>query len=65
MDRGEIVAMGLTVEVEAGAFENCVQINDSTPLDPGAEDVKLFCHGVGNVIDEDLELVEWTDPAAP
>jgi hypothetical protein len=65
MDRGEVVAMDLTVETEAGTFTDCVQINDSSPLDPGAEDIKVYCPGIGNVIDEDLELVEFTDPSAP
>jgi len=63
MDRGEIVAMGLTVETEAGTFENCIQINDTNPLDAeGGEDVKMFCKGIGNVVDEDLELVQYTLP---
>jgi hypothetical protein len=62
MDRGEIIAMGLTAETPAGTFDDCIQINDSSPLDPGAEDVKIFCHGIGNVVDEDLELVEYTIP---
>jgi len=62
MDRGEVVAIGLSVETEAGTFEDCVQINDSSPFDPGEEDVKLFCPGIGNVVDEDLELVSYTLP---
>jgi hypothetical protein len=65
MDRGEIKEMGLTVETEAGTFTDCIRIVDSSPLDPGEEDEKLFCPGVGNVVDEELELVEYTDPSAP
>jgi hypothetical protein len=64
MDRGEIVEMGLDVETEAGTFSDCVLIVDTSPFDPGSEDEKVFCPGIGNVIDEELELVSYTDPSA-
>lgn len=63
MDRAEHVAEGLEVETEAGAFEGCIRVLDSSPLDPGEEDEKVYCPGIGIVIDEDLELVEFTDPS--
>jgi hypothetical protein len=62
MDRAEHTAMGLTVETEAGTFEDCAEVMDSSPLDPGSEDRKVYCAGVGLVADEDLELVEFTLP---
>jgi hypothetical protein len=62
MDRAEHTAMGLTVETEAGIFEDCAEILDSSPFDPGSEDRKVYCPGIGLVIDEDLELVEYTMP---
>jgi hypothetical protein len=59
LDRAERVAMGLEIETEAGVFEGCVEIEDSSALDPSAGDQKLYCPGVGLVVDEDVELVEF------
>jgi hypothetical protein len=60
-DRGENVAMGLDVDVEAGHFSRCVQVLDTDPLDPGSSgDLKTYCPGVGLTIDEDLELTEFS-----
>ncbi len=62
VDRGENVAMGLTVTTEAGTFENCVKVIDTNPAEGICKkkkgDVKIYCPGVGLVIDEELELVE-------
>jgi hypothetical protein len=58
LDRAEHVAEGLEVETEAGDFEGCVEVTESSPLEPGAESTKVYCPGVGLVIDNDLELVE-------
>jgi hypothetical protein len=57
MDRAEHVAMGLEIEVPAGEFENCVEVEETTPLDPDEEGSKTYCPGTGLVIDEELELV--------
>ncbi len=60
LDRGENVAMELTVETEAGTFDHCVMVIDTNALNPEAEgDEKVYCPGIGNVVDEDLELVEY------
>ncbi len=59
LDRGRNVAMGLEVETGVGTFTDCVGVLDSSALDPGAEgDLKVYCPGVGIVIDEVLLLVE-------
>jgi hypothetical protein len=55
LDRAEHVGVDLEVEVPAGAFDDCVKVKETTPLEPGA-DFKTYCPGVGLVIDEDLEL---------
>ncbi|MDH3403100.1 MAG: hypothetical protein OES32_13710 [Acidobacteriota bacterium] len=59
LDRAKHVAMDLDVETEAGEFSGCVAVLDSTPFEPGAEDLKVYCPGVGLVIDADFELVEY------
>jgi hypothetical protein len=58
LDRAEHTAEGLAVDTEAGNFKGCVEVTETTPLDPGAESVKVYCPGVGLVMDGDLELVD-------
>jgi hypothetical protein len=56
-DRAEHTAMGLEVEVPAGVFRGCVEVTETTPLEPGEESFKTYCPAVGLVRDEDLELI--------
>jgi hypothetical protein len=60
LDRAEHVAMGLTVTVPAGTFEDCVEVVETTPLDASAESTKRYCPGIGLVFDDGVELVEFT-----
>jgi hypothetical protein len=59
LDRAEHIAMGLEVTVPAGTFTDCVQVIETTPLEPGSESEKIYCPGVGLVMDNVLELVEY------
>ena len=56
-DRGEHTSMGFEVDVPAGHFKNCVEVTETSPLEPGDESLKTYCPGVGMVRDEDLELI--------
>jgi hypothetical protein len=58
MDRAEHVEMGLTVDTLAGTFEKCVRVVETTPLEPG-ESEKIYCPGIGLVVDDVLVLVEF------
>jgi hypothetical protein len=58
LDRAEHVAEGLSVETEAGDFDGCVEVTETTPLEPGSESTKVYCPGVGLVADNDLLLIE-------
>ena len=65
-DRGEHTSMGFEVEVPAGTFRNCVEVTETTPLEPGEESLKTYCPGVGLVRDEDLELMAvYADAESP
>jgi hypothetical protein len=55
-DRAEHVETGLEVTVPAGVFEDCVEVTETTPLNPNEESTKVYCRHVGLVIDGDLEL---------
>ncbi|HWC03045.1 MAG TPA: hypothetical protein VHF87_09745 [Methylomirabilota bacterium] len=59
LDRAEHVSMGLTVETPAGTFEECVQITETSPLEPGAESIKLYCAEVGLVADGVTRLIRF------
>lgn len=57
LDRAEHVAMGLEEETPAGNFEDCVFIEETSPLEPRDVSEKTYCPGTGLLFDEDLELV--------
>ncbi|MCP3981612.1 MAG: hypothetical protein GY716_20120 [bacterium] len=57
LDRGENVAMGVTVDVPLGTFHGCVEVLDSSAMSSDSGDLKVYCPGVGIVADEELELV--------
>ena len=57
MDRVRVVAVDEKLQTPAGLFEHCVRLEESTPLEPGVKDVKVFAPGVGLVQDGSLKLV--------
>jgi hypothetical protein len=59
LDRAEHTTSGLRITVPAGTFEDCVEIIETTPLEPGHESRKVYCPEVGLVIDGDAELTEF------
>ncbi|HEY7753610.1 MAG TPA: hypothetical protein VH856_07330 [Steroidobacteraceae bacterium] len=65
-DRAEHTSMGFEVEVPAGVFRNCVEITETSPLEPGHESLKTYCPHVGLVRDGDLELIAvYSDAESP
>ena len=59
LDRAEHVKMGLTVKTPAGTFEDCVEVVETTPLEPGATSVKLYCAEIGLVADGPAKLINY------
>ena len=59
LDRGENTAMGLTITTPAGTFHDCVEVIETSPLEPGHESLKRYCPGIGLVQDEDILLEEY------
>ena len=61
VDRGENTRMNLEIEVEAGSFEECVEVVDTNPAERVCKtkdgDVKIYCPGIGLVMDEEIELI--------
>lgn len=59
LDRAEHAEMGITIDTEAGTFTDCVRVVETSPLERKSESVKIYCPGVGLVVDSDVELVEY------
>lgn len=59
MDRAEHLKMGLTLTTPAGTFRDCVEVVETTPLEPGSESIKRYCAELGLVVDNSLKLVEF------
>ncbi len=62
MDRAEHVAVDLELKLPAGRFDDCVQMTETSPLEPGSESTKVYCPRAGMVIDDELELISITGP---
>ena len=65
MDRFEITATEQSIDTPAGRLEHCLQIGETTPLEPGGAEFKLYAPGIGLVQDEDLLLVSYGYAPAP
>lgn len=58
-DMATVVALGETVTVPYGSFDDCLRTEESTPLDPDVMEEKLYAPGVGHVLTlEDGERAE-------
>jgi len=57
MDRAQIVSVSERVTTPAGTFEKCLKTEETTPLEPGDKEYKLYAPGVGLVRDGLLALV--------
>ena len=58
LDRAEIVSMSESLQSPAGEFKGCVKTEETTPLEPGVKEYKLYAPGVGLVQDGSLKLVK-------
>jgi hypothetical protein len=57
MDRFEITSLDKTLDTPAGHFDHCLQVEETTPLEAGEKEYKLYARGIGLIQDEDLLLV--------
>jgi hypothetical protein len=55
-DHAEVVALGEHVEVPAGAFDDTLRTEESTPLEPGQVSEKQYARGVGLLVDSAVKL---------
>jgi hypothetical protein len=59
MDRVEIVSVSESLKTPAGEFHDCVKTEETTPIEPGAKEYKVFAKGVGIIQDGDLLLSKY------
>ena len=56
LDRAEHKRVGFSMQLPAGKFDNCLEVEETTTLEPDDIGRKIYCRGVGLVKDDDLEL---------
>ena len=59
MDRAEIVSESEVATPPVGSFDHCLKVEETTPLEPGSKEYKLYAPGVGLIRDGALELVRY------
>ena len=58
MDRVEILSDSETVKTPAGEFRESVKTEETTPLEPGVKDYKVYARGIGMIQDGSLLLTK-------
>jgi len=59
MDRAEVKSLSEKMEVPAGNFENCLKVEETTPLESDEKEYKVYAPGVGLLVDEGMKLVKY------
>jgi hypothetical protein len=59
MDRAEVKSVSEKVKVPAGEFKDCVITEETTPLEPGERETKVYAPNVGLLGDGPMKLVKY------
>ena len=59
LDRSEHVSMGFSMRLAGKTFKDCVAVAETTPLEPGQVSDKVYCPGVGLVLDNAAILTAY------
>jgi hypothetical protein len=59
MDRAEIISISETKQTPAGKFTNCLETEETTPIEPGEKEYKIYAPGIGLIKDGKLLLVNY------
>jgi hypothetical protein len=60
LDRSQIIREDVAVTLPAGSFTGCLKVFDTDGLDTSAPpENKIYCPGIGNVVDETLVLTQY------
>lgn len=58
MDRAEIVSLSESLQTPAGLFKNCLKTEETTALEQGAKEYKVYAPGIGLIHDGELFLIK-------
>lgn len=61
-DRSEVVSLNEVLDTATGKFDKIMKIEETTPLEPGVKEYKLYAPGIGLVQDGPLKLVKYVLP---
>lgn len=64
LDRAEVMSLDGTLRTPHGMVERVLVTKESSPLEPGVEELKSYGAGIGLVRDDDMLLMSVT-PGAP
>lgn len=62
MDRAEIASVSHTCKTPSGTYHDCLRTIETTPLEPGAREAKVYARGIGLIKDGALRLKEVRRP---
>ncbi len=57
MDRAKIISVNKILKTPAGTFSDCIETEETTPLEPGVKEYKIYAPGVGLIKDGRLLLI--------
>ncbi len=58
MDRAQIIDNIVTLKTPAGNYRNCLKTLETSPLEPGVKDYKIYAPGIGLIKDGNLLLIK-------
>lgn len=64
MDRVEFISDSETLKTPAGEFKDCLKTEETTPLEPGVKDYKVYARGIGMIQDGVLLLTKHASVAS-
>jgi hypothetical protein len=59
MDRIEIKSTSAKISTPAGSYDNCILVEETSPLEKGVKDQKWYAKGIGPVRDAEMVLVSY------
>jgi hypothetical protein len=65
LDRAQVVSVTERCTTPAGAFDRCLVIEETTPLEPAARDTKRYAPGIGLIEDAGVPLLRHSPPPGP
>lgn len=59
LDRVEVISDSDTLKTPLGSYQDCLKTEETTPLEPGIKEYKVYAKGIGIIQDGDLLLTKY------